>query len=289
MIIPPAEMPIGKYHKSAPRWWSKSTLRLYQSMGAPWMGLYLQDLVEAPQPDGTEQGSALDCLLTEGLGTFLTRYPRRPPGAPKRPTKAQLTAKKPSQESIDAIAYWKAWDAANPGAIILSDEDHAILQEAAAAVRRLPCWKEIEESQAQATVRRDAPQLGIGLQSRPDWIHTGRGRLRDLKKTRDLDMFGRQAIDLGYHLQAAVASWCLAGDSIGVEQASLVAVEWQRGARAREYIIPHEALVDGDRQMRDLARDVADRLARNDWTDQQTSPELLPIPEYMLRRMSEAA
>jgi len=138
-------------------------------------------------------------------------------------------------------------------------------------------------------VRRDAPQLGIGLQSRPDWMNPGISRLWDLKKTRDLAIFGKQAIDLGYHLQAAVASWCLAGDGVQIEQASLVAVEWQRGPRAREYVIPHEALADGDRQMRAIAAEVADRLARNDWSDSQPQPEPLPIPEYMLRRMENAA
>lgn len=287
-IIPASELPIERYHASAPRWWSKTSLRRFREEGAPWTGMWLRGEVEPSTPDGVEQGMAIDCLLTEGAESLAKRFPCLPKDAPKKPSKSQREAKKPSPDTVAAIAWWDAWNAAHPGAIVLSFEDRQILTEAADAIRRLPCWSEIEESQAQATVRRDSPGLGIGLQARPDWLHVGKGRLRDLKKTRSLAFFGKQAIDLDYHLQAAVAGWCLAGDGISIEQASLVAVEWKRGARAREYIIPHEALVEGDTRMREIAAEVADRYARGDWSDQQAGPEVLPIPEYMLRRMGAA-
>jgi hypothetical protein len=288
MIIPASELPIERYHACAPRWWSKTSLRRFKDEGAPWTGMWLRGEVEPSTPDGVEQGLAIDCLLTEGAESFARRFPRLPRNAPKKPTKAQREAKKPAPESVEAIRWWDEWNAANASSIILSHDDHVICAEAADAIRALPCWSEIEASQAQATVRRDSPGLGIGLQARPDWLHAGNGRLRDLKKTRSLAMFGKQAIDLGYHFQASIAGWCLAGDGIGIEQASLVAVEWKRGARAREYIIPHEALAEGDKQMREIAAEVADRYARGDWSDRQEQPEVLPIPEYMLRRMGVA-
>jgi exodeoxyribonuclease VIII len=285
-------MPIQKYHGaySLPKWWSKTSLRYYQKHGPAWTKLWLDDQIQPHVPDGADVGLALDCYLTEGAATFAKRYPVVPAGAPKKPSKTQREAKKPSPETVEAIHWWDEFYAVYGfNCVILSHEDRTILTEAADAVRRLSCWKEIEESQAQMTVRREAAALGIGLQSRPDWLHLGRGRLRDLKKTRDLDIFGRQAIDLGYHLQAAVASWCLAGDQIAIEQASLVAVEWERGARAREFIIPHEALVAGDHDMRALAAEVADRIKRNDWTDQQEKAEMLPIPDYMMRKLEAKA
>lgn len=283
--ILPADLPISEYHAAKPRWWSKTTLRYLADNGPAWCKLWLDGAIQAPTPGGVEQGLALDCYLTEGAAEFAKRFPVLPADAPKRPTAAQRNAKKPSPESVAAVAWWDAWTSAHGDCVILSADDRLILADAVAAVRALPCWPEIEASQAQLTVRRDSPGLGIGLQSRPDWLHLGNGRLRDLKKTRDLSRFGTQAIDLGYHLQAAVAGWCLAGDGIGLEQASLVAVEWERGARAREYIIPHEVLAAGDAAMRKLAADVADRLRSGDWTDKQESPEQLQVPEWMLRKI----
>jgi hypothetical protein len=287
-IIPASELPIEQYHRSAPAWLSKTTLRYFAENGAPWFKLFLDGQIKPPTPGGVEHGLALDCLLTEDAAAFARRFPVLPDDAPRRPDSRQRNAKKPSPETVAAIAWWDAWDAEHPGAIHLSSDDRLILADAAAAVRALPCWSEIEASMAQATVRRHAASLGLGLQSRPDWLRADRGAVRDLKKTRDLSRFGAQAIDLGYHLQAAVAGWCLAGDEIGLEHASLVAVEWERGARAREYVIPHEALVYADRQMREIAAEIADRIARGDWTDRQGQAEPLPVPGWMMAKMEAA-
>lgn len=270
-IIPSSELSIDDYHKAAPAWMSKTTLRYFKDYGAPWFKLFLDGQVEPAKPGGVEQGAALDCLLTEDGADFAARFAIKPAGMDGRTKEG------------------RAWAEAHIGKAILSEADMAILQDAAAAVRALPCWPEIEASVAQATVRRHAAALGFGLQSRPDWLRAERGAVRDLKKTRDLGRFGSQAIDLGYHLQAAVAGWCLAGDGIGLEHASLVAVEWERGARAREYIIPHEVLTYADQQMREIASEIADRLARGDWTDRQIAAEPLPVPAWLMRQMEDAA
>ncbi|MEY2800528.1 MAG: hypothetical protein RL513_112, partial [Pseudomonadota bacterium] len=70
MIIPPSEMPIDRYHHSAPRWWSKTSLRYYQDHGPAWVKLWLDDQIKPPTPDGAEVGLALDCYLTEGADAF---------------------------------------------------------------------------------------------------------------------------------------------------------------------------------------------------------------------------
>lgn len=270
MIIASENLDINEYHRAAfgaKRWFSKTTLRYFESNGAPWFKLFLDGQVTPKIPAGIEQGHALDCLLTENAKDFADRFSIKPKGHDGR------------------TSAGKMWLLENEGKMILSENDMLILADAAAAVRNLLCWPEIEKSMAQATVRRASPALGVGLQSRPDWLHVGSGRVRDLKKTRDLAIFGRQAVTLGYEIQAAVAGWCLAGDGIQVEQSSLIAVEWERGARAREYIIPHEVLAYADRKMRALASEVADRLSRNDWIDHQQVPEILPVPDYILRQM----
>lgn len=272
MILAPTELPIAEYHRSAPQWLSKTSLRDFRSHGPAWWKMaYIDHSIERPAPGGAEQGQALDCYLTEGAGAYAERYVIRPEGM-------NFTTKE-----------GKAWREAQGGKLILSQEDAAILAEAVAAVRSLYCWPEIEAAQAQLTLRRNSAALGLGIQSRPDWVDIKRGIVWDLKKTRDLEIFGKQAIDLGYHLQAAIAGWCLAGESIGLEHAYLVAVEWERGARARVYEIPQEVLQFADREMRSLAAQVADRMKRNDWEDsQQPHAYNLPIPSWLMAKLEAA-
>jgi exodeoxyribonuclease VIII len=50
-------------------------------------------------------GSALDCLRLEN-GLFASKFITVPPDAPKRPSSVQRNAKKPSPETVGAIAWW---------------------------------------------------------------------------------------------------------------------------------------------------------------------------------------
>lgn len=272
MIIPPSELPIADYHRSVPEWLSKTSLMDFKRMGPAWWRMaYLDRSIVRPRPGGAEQGAAIDCFLTEGAEAYGLRYAVKPTGMSFATTEG------------------KKWKIDHEDREVITYEDSVILSDAIAAVHALPCWPEIERAQAQMTVRRQSSGLGLGLQSRPDWLDRERGIVWDLKKTRDLDVFGRQAIDLSYHVQAAIAAWCLAGDGVGVEHAYLVAVEWERGARARVYEIPGEVLAFADHEMRKVAAEIADRLKRKDWTDVQRTPEHLPIPGWMIAKMEAAS
>ncbi len=267
------DLPLSLYHSAVPQWLSKTSLRDYDRHGPAWWKLaYLDRAIRRETPDGADQGTALDLLLTQGHEAFVA-------GVAEKPADMSFSTKE-----------GKAWRAAQAGKIILSAADMAIMHDAVAAVRACSAWPAIQQAHAQQTIRRQAQALGLGLQSRPDWLRVDGSRaiLWDLKKTRSLDSFGRQAIDLGYHLQAAVAGWCLAGDGIALEHAYLVAVEWERGARCRVYEIPHEALADGDRRMRAIAAEIADRIKRGDWIDRQDGVQPLPIPEWVMRKMEAA-
>lgn len=270
MILP--DLPIADYHSSAPRWLSKTSLRAFVEHGPRWWKRrYLDgDKRLDKRPGGAAEGLALDCMLTEGPAAFAARYVVRPAAIDLRTKDG------------------KAWAAEHAHLESIHEEDHAILLDAVEAVRALPAWPEIEAAKAQQTVRRDSAGLGLGLQSRPDWLDVPGGRLWDLKKTRDLTAFGRQAINLGYHLQAAVASWCLAGEGIGLEHAYLVAVEWEPCPRARCFEIPHAVLEAADREMREIAAQIAHRIKTGDWSDVQPAPEPLEVPDWMLRQMEAA-
>ncbi len=296
MILPPSALPIDRYHAAAfnmdDRWLSKTSIRDFQEHGPAWWDLaYNQQEVERPTPDGVEQGLALDCFLTEGEAVFRARYPEIPEDAPKRPTKAQWAAAKPSPQSILAVGWWRQWSKAHPGTLELGAADRLILVDAAAAVRALPCWSDMEASMAQATVRRKAEGALFGIQSRPDFLFLPAGgpcRYRDLKKCRSLRFFDDDADRLGYCCQAAVAGYALAGDGISMESASLVAVEWERGARAEEVTIPDEVLDLAWKELQATAGEIARRMEANDWRQVQEKPRALRVG-YKLRQRMEAA
>ena len=271
MIIAPEALSITDYHASAPQWFSKTTLRMFDEMGAPWFRLWLDGKVEKPHPKGADQGLALDALLTEGRDALNARFAFAPTGLDRR-TKSG-----------------KEWAEAQIGKTILPADDALIIEDAAAAVLACSAWTAIEKSLAQVTIRRHSPALGFGLQSRPDWLHIQSATLFDLKKTRDLNRFGAQAIDLGYILQAAVAKWCLGDDDIDLAGAYLIAVEWDRGARCRVYEIPFDALEYANLQMRKIAEEIARRLSESDWIDHQPQAEPLEIPGWMRKKMDGMA
>jgi exodeoxyribonuclease VIII len=80
---------------------------------------------QSPASKSKEFGTLFDCLLLTPL-----QWPRRfavlPADAPKKPTKAQINAKKPSPESVAAIQWWEEWTKENPGEIVSQDTNGAV-------------------------------------------------------------------------------------------------------------------------------------------------------------------
>jgi hypothetical protein len=251
---------------------SKTSLRSFGERGPAWWKLrYIDRAIPDRRPEGATEGLALDCLLTEGLDQYIQRFIVRP-------------------KDIDLRTKdGKQWRAMNEGKELLSAEDGLIIEEAAEAVSASCIWKEIDDfALAQHTIRADKPRLGFGFQARPDWIRIAENKavIYDLKKTRCLASFGRQAIDLGYHLQAAVAKYILQEHGIEVEAAFLIAVEWERGARCRVYQIPENALRAGSNLMVSYANDIYECMKSGVWSESQDEPEPLPIPEWLERGMA---
>ncbi len=266
MII--CDLSIQDYHSSCPEFLSKTTIRDYQTHGPAWFKMVHIDKTLAKKvPGGVEQGSAIDCWLTEGEATYRNRYAIKPEGM-------SFVTKE-----------GKAWKESIGDCEIITAEDHAILLDAVAAVRGHPKWPEIEKCKAQQTIRRKSDGLGLGLQSRPDFLNTDKGLYFDLKKCRDLDLFSKQAVSLGYALQAGIAAWCLAGMGIVLEETYLIAVEWERGARCRVYRVLDEALIAADSSMRAAAAEIADRIKRNDWTDHPPESEILQLTDWQIGKI----
>jgi hypothetical protein len=83
----------------------------------------LKRYIETPSSTAAmDAGSLLDCILFEPE-KFAEKFFVIPEGAPKKPTSAQVNAKKPSPESLEQIARWEEMQAEINGRIIVSRDD----------------------------------------------------------------------------------------------------------------------------------------------------------------------
>jgi hypothetical protein len=266
MLIPPSELSIDAYHSSAPQWLSKSSILDFKKHGPQWWNMrYLLGIIPKDEPtDAMEQGNALDCMLTEPEGAFYAKYVIKPQGM-------NFSTKE-----------GKAWKEKNEGKEIIKGDDYKILLEAVEAVKMNPIWPLIDSSKKQCTLRRQT-NLGFGFQSRPDFIA---GNIYiDLKKTYNLETFGRDAINFGYHYQASLADFCAADDGLRFEKYLLVACEWDRGSRCRVFEIPQMAIDAARIELVTISQEISDRLKSGNWEDIQSEPQPLEIPAYLARKL----
>lgn len=80
---------------------------------------------QSPESKAKEFGTLFDCLLLTPM-----QWPRRfsvlPADAPKKPSKAQLNAAKPSPKTIEDINWWAEWTKDNPGKIVSQETNGCV-------------------------------------------------------------------------------------------------------------------------------------------------------------------
>ena len=148
-------------------------------------------------------GSAIHCAILEPE-RFEREFITLPDDAPRRPTSAQVNAKKPSEDSIKQIAWWKDFDAFADGKTILDKNDLATVMGMKEAVLSHPLASQmLSGGEAEYSYYSKDPVTGIETKCRPDY-HAG-GSLIDIKSTSDASFegFAKQIGNLAYHLQAA--------------------------------------------------------------------------------------
>ncbi len=113
---------------------SKSKLDDFIQLPALYYGRHIAKTIGHEESAAFDVGKAVHALVLEGAEAFHARFVSVPTGSPKRPTQRQIDAKKPSPETVAAVAFWEEFTAANEGKTILSDEDSAVVHACAAAV-----------------------------------------------------------------------------------------------------------------------------------------------------------
>ena len=163
------------------------------------------------QPSASmEWGSLVDCLITQPE-SFNERYVVIPEDAPRKPSITQINAKKPSPDTVIAVAYWKKMD--EDKRIKISSEMLYNAQCAKDAfLRNDACRETLESSDSQIilvdeTATTVFPGLNVSLKRKcmMDFLRKDNSVIADLKTTNDNSDRGiYQAIyRFKYHMKMA--------------------------------------------------------------------------------------
>lgn len=188
---------------------SKTGLDAINRSPAHFFGLHV-DPNRPPRKEraGQLEGQLAHCATLEP-NEFSKRYVTIPPSAPRRPTEAQWNAKKPSEDSIAAMSWWREFNAQHLTKVIITGQQYEAAMRQAESIRRLP---EIAEGLSSGYPEVSAMWIdeatGEACRCRPDWVSDFGGRrvaLLDVKTYSDAsaDEFRRQIARKRYHVQDA--------------------------------------------------------------------------------------
>ena len=193
----------GQYHGGKAV--SKSQLDIIHQSPAHYHYRYLSGEYKPTTTPTLEFGSMVHSYVLE-FDKFFSEYTRVPDNAPRRPTKAQLEAKKPSDKTLEAIAWWEQFDAENKGRKTVDNDDLAALYAIRQSIlANKTARKLLADGIAESSVYFTEPETGIDCRVRPDW-YSAKDFIVDLKTTQSAAprAFGYSAAKYRYHVQAAM-------------------------------------------------------------------------------------
>lgn len=150
-------------------------------------------------------GTAFHTYVLE-RGIFFDKYTIAPNDLPRRPTSAQINAKKPSDETVALIEFWREFDYKNGGRILLQKEDHDRILAMSDSIMRHPIAKNlIMGGEREVTLRWTDDKTGLECKARCDYWLDSLKVAFDLKTTVDASpkSFSRSIFSYRYHVQDA--------------------------------------------------------------------------------------
>lgn len=197
------DVPADEYHKRELGVATNSTLKIIRDRSPAHYRAWV-DGVDSEETPALTFGRAYHMRVLEP-DRFAATYVPPPNNPPRRPTEAQRNAKKPSDETVAAIAFWDNWNAANAGNEVLSREDFDRIEAMHAALMQHPLVAGImRDGHSEVTMRWTDEQTGVACKARADWWVPGKFFM-DLKTTLDASprAFAKAIEAHGYHVQHA--------------------------------------------------------------------------------------
>ena len=229
-------------------------------------------------------GKSYHCAILEPE-LFMEKHAVLPEDAPKRPTKAQINAKKPTDEAVFRMNWWQTWDEASGNKIDVTKEKAAEFLEVGCMVRQHPELSIFfDNGVSERAVFANDPVTGMLCKCKPDYM----SKLKEFKivlefkSTEDArkEAFRRIAHRFQYYKAAAfyqdVMEW-----SIGRPDLYLFVVfERDPPYGIKVYEVPPADLARGQRQYREALDLLAHCKETDTWPAYDTTIETLEYPTW---------
>ena len=233
-------------------------------------------------PEPTKQmmlGSAFHTLVLEPE-LFEKEYIVESANAPKRPTETQRNAKKPSNQTLSAIAFWDSFDDKAKGKTFISLDDLERLTIMKQRVLQHPAASTILNMSGvcEQSYQWQDSQTGEICKSRPDF-HTNDGTLIvDLKTTSDASELGFQKSvhNFRYHVQAGFYLRSIKE----AEQFGFIAVERKPPYLVAVYNASPEMIAAGNRVADKNLATLAQCRKSGKWTGYSEEITTLDLPRF---------
>lgn len=200
--------------------------------------------------DAMRQGSLVDCLITQP-DEFTKLFAIIPDDAPKKPTSAQINAKKPSEATVEAIAWWDEFRVSTKGKDVISADWYATALE----IRQ----RLMDDPEIGPILRADRvsqkphfyqdPETGLECRYMPDIENED---LIDLKKAASAHPrhFNAQLYKLGYDIQLSHYSLGYRDRNDGhlPDRRGFIAYEWKKPYNCSLCLINQEYIDVGDQR-----------------------------------------
>jgi len=236
---------------------------------------------------GQLEGTLAHCAILEP-DAFSDRYAVPPADAPRRPTDAQWNAKKPSEESIAAMAWWFEWNDKNKGRRVITSAQYEAAMRQGESARKLPRVREVlSNGRPELSAWAIDPDTGVLKKCRPDFTHEigdSEAILMDVKTYSDAspDEFARQIARKGYFRQDAHYrdTFSQASGRI-VREFFFLAVETEYPYLAKAVTLDDMALEWGRFEVARLTSLYAECLKTNDWPGYGDDTTVVSLPGYI--------
>lgn len=245
---------------------------------------------EAPKKHFVVGSITNDVLLQAHL--LDEQYVIVPADAPRRPTAAQLNAKKPSDETVAAIEWWENFNEKVGGRTVVEADDYDRACRMRDAVHAHPAARVLlKQGIAEKTLYFEEPETGAKCKCRPDFIGVmpnNEHMLIDLKTTSDAspDSFGRSALSWRYHVQAAFYSEGFYYATGNFPQIfGFVVVEKEYPFAVACYYADERTLELGHNAYMKNLQTYLDCLQSGVWPGYSEKLERLALPEYIFKQL----
>lgn len=237
------------------------------------------------------RGTLAHCALLEP-DAMAGRYAVVPDNAPKRPTRAQWEAKKPSVESQEAMAWWRDWQASIGQREIVPAEDFALCREQLRAINAVPELASLlAMGHGEVSIFWVDPDTRVYCKARLDWLQVeGKtARVLELKSTADESpgAFGRTAARMKYELQRA---HYLDAVKYGARMTPCATNPWTWGVvtsaapvLAVAYDLSDELIDQANDERAELMQRIAWSLENDRWPAYGEGKQVLDYPAYAKR------